>query len=194
MSPDKKSYLEPGKKSNLTEKNKDLLAKIESLQNETRSLKASIDEMKEESGRNKSLNMSSHDLDDSRSEVMSTSTVSRVEEQSRMKDVEDSFEDRYSKLKLIAIKLKKKVADQDKIIKELEAGRKEKRVEDDASNTLKEKLTTLTKNFNNLQSQYDEAVDKLEASNLELKTLKKDLEASIADNVNNKQKSEESGL
>ena len=53
-------------------------------------------------------NSSAAEQEDGRSEMMSTSTVSRVEEQSRMKDVEDSFEDRYSKLKLIAIKLKKK--------------------------------------------------------------------------------------
>ena len=50
----------------------------------------------------------------------------------------------------------------------------------------------MTKNFNNLQAQYDETVDRLESCSLELKTLKKDLEASIADNVNHKQRSEES--
>ena len=58
--------------------------------------------------------------DDSRSEIMSTSTISRVEESSRMADLESSFEDRYSKLKIIAIKLKKKAHEQEKQIKELQ--------------------------------------------------------------------------
>ena len=56
------------------------------------------------------------DNDESRSEAMSTSIVSKVEESNRMRDVENSFEDRYSKFKLVAIK-KKKVVDQEKIIK-----------------------------------------------------------------------------
>ena len=52
---------------------------------------------------------------------MSTSTyVSRAEEMSRMKDLEDSFEDRYGKLKQIALKYKKKMAEQSKIIEELQ--------------------------------------------------------------------------
>ena len=151
-------------------------------------LMKTIEELKEEASKNKSLNSSGQDLDDSRSEVMSTSTVSRVEEVNRMKDIEDSFEDRYNKLKLIAIKLKKKVADQDRLIKELQAS---KVGEQDTENQ-KEKIASLTKNFGNLQQQYDEAMDKHDSCVAELKTLKKDLEASIAENILNKQKSEES--
>ena len=49
---------------------------------------------------------------ESQSEVMSTSTVSKAEEIHRMKDVEDSLEDRYNKLKMLALKMKKKMADQ----------------------------------------------------------------------------------
>ena len=137
-------------------------------------------------------NSSAAEQEDGRSEMMSTSTVSRVEEVNRMKDVEDSFEERYSKLKLIAIKLKKKVADQDKIIKELESSKREKTAEEDSgTGALKERVATLTKNFSNLQLQYDEAVDKLDSSNAEMKTLKKDLEASITENIAAKQRSEE---
>ena len=135
-----------------------------------------------------SSNSNSHDIDDSRSEVMSTSTVSRVEESNRMKDIEDSFEDRYHKLKLIAIKLKKKAADQDKIIKEFQAGKNG----EDRTGSLKEKNATLTKNFGSLQHQYDEAVDRLDSSGAELKELRKDLEASISENISGKQRSEES--
>jgi hypothetical protein len=43
---------------------------------------------------------------------MSTSTISKVEEVNRMADIEATFEDRYAKLKLVAIKLKKKTVDQ----------------------------------------------------------------------------------
>lgn len=43
---------------------------------------------------------------------MSTSTVSKVEEIHRMKDVEDSLEDRYNKLKMLAVKMKRKIAEQ----------------------------------------------------------------------------------
>ena len=141
--------------------------------------------------RSVSLNTSGgQDLDDSRSEVMSTSTVSRAEEFNRMKDVEDSFEERYSKLKLIAIKLKKKVADQDKTIKELQS--KAGADGDNNSAGLRDKVTTLNKNFNILQSQYDEAIDKLDNSNKEIKTLKKDLEQSINDHMDVKKQNEES--
>jgi len=132
------------------------------------------------------------ETDDSRSEAMSTSTVSRVEESNRMRDVEDSFEDRYSKLKLIAIKLKKKAVDQEKIIKDLQSRNSKASKTEEGDSGIKEKITSLTKNFNNLQSQYDSAVDKLENIEAEAKTLKKDLEASLSECLASKQKSEES--
>jgi chromosome segregation ATPase len=103
------------------------------------------------------LNNSSQQLlDDSRSEAMSTSTVSRAEELSRMKDIEDSFEDRYAKLKLVAIKLKKKVADQAKLIGELESSSGSVRAKEPepsaTSSQLKDKLTAVTNNFSRLQA------------------------------------------
>merc|ERR1712106_176589 len=170
-----------------------LKAQLEASKSEVAKITKCLEETKEESSKSKSLNSTLPDNDDSRSEVMSTSTVSRAENMDRMRDVEDSFEDRYSKLKLIAIKLKKKVGDQEKIIKELEA-KKTRAVKSDVgdSNGLKEKMASLTKNFNNLQSQYDAAVDKLENVEAEAKTLRKDLEASLVECLASKQKSEES--
>lgn len=44
-------------------------------------------------------------------EDMSTSTISKAEEHSRMKDLDDTFEDKYSKLRIFALKLKKKLND-----------------------------------------------------------------------------------
>lgn len=49
---------------------------------------------------------------ETQSEAMSTSTVSKAEEIHRMKDVEDSLEDRYNKLKMLAVRMKKKMAEQ----------------------------------------------------------------------------------
>lgn len=56
---------------------------------------------------------------ENQNEAMSTSTVSKAEEIHRMKDVEDSLEERYHKLKSLAVKLKKKVADQNSEITKL---------------------------------------------------------------------------
>jgi len=137
-------------------------------------------------------NSSAAEQEDGRSEMMSTSTVSRVEEHSRMKDVEDSFEDRYSKLKLIAIKLKKKCGEQAKIIQELQNSRKAKAEEDlSGGNVNKDKVASLTKNFELLQGQYDTVVDKLESTEAEVKQLTKDLEASLAECLSSKQRAEE---
>lgn len=55
---------------------------------------------------------------ETQSEVMSTSTVSKVEEIHRMKDVEDSLEDRYNKLKMLAVRMKKKIAEQNTQLQE----------------------------------------------------------------------------
>ncbi|CAH2229924.1 jg24533 [Pararge aegeria aegeria] len=42
-------------------------------------------------------------------EDMSTSTISRAEENTRMKDLDETFEDKYTKLRMFALKLKKKL-------------------------------------------------------------------------------------
>lgn len=49
---------------------------------------------------------------ETQSEMMSTSTVSKAEEIHRMKDVEDSLEDRYNKLKMLAVRMKRKISEQ----------------------------------------------------------------------------------
>lgn len=133
-----------------------------------------------------SMNSSAQELDESRSEIMSTSTVSRAEEFSRMKDVEDSFEDRYSKLKLVAIKLKKKVNEQTKIIEELERMKSKPKPESEPTG-MKDKIATLTKNFTQLQSEYDQAVDKIDYLEKKVKDLTKDLETMMTESMTNKQ-------
>ena len=99
---------------------------MEVLSRTCNNLREEIASMKTENMNNSS---GATEQDDGRSEMMSTSTVSRVEEQNRMRDVEDSFEDRYSKLKLIAIKLKKKCGEQAKTIQELQSSKKVEKLE-----------------------------------------------------------------
>lgn len=50
------------------------------------------------------------------SEIASISTVSRAEEIHRMKDVEDSLEERYNRLKTLAVKMKRKIAELTSVI------------------------------------------------------------------------------
>ena len=92
------------------------VTKLEDCKYEISKMTKQIEDMRDELTKPRGL-----DNDESRSEAMSTSIVSKVEESNRMRDVEDSFEDKYSKFKLVAIKLKKKVVDQGKIIKELQS-------------------------------------------------------------------------
>jgi len=150
-----------------------------------------------------SLNQSSSSVaenDDSRSEIMSTSTVSRADEVNRMRDIEDSFEDRYARLRLVAIKLKKKVGDQAKVISELEkaktgltGGTPAAAANSAETAGLKDKVATFSKNFANLQSEYDQAVDKIDALEKTVKALTRDLETTMTESINNKQSALDSG-
>lgn len=105
---------------------------------------------------------------DAQSDVMSTSTISRAEESARMRDVDDSFEEKYNKLRSLAVKLKKKVAEQTLQLQKFENER--------------ETLTT-GKNLQSLQAEYDRLLDQMEAERqgtqqreAELKDLKEQLE------------------
>jgi hypothetical protein len=172
------------------------MAKLESKQEEAAWLARECEELREAALRNTSLNTSqaAGEQDDGRSEAMSNSTVSKVEELNRMKDVEDSFEDRYSKLKLIAIKLKKKCGEQAKQLQELE-GRKVRGAEEggEPGNGQKDKVASLTRNFTQLQGQYDSVVDRLETSEAAGRQQGRDLEAALAESLATKQRAEEAG-
>lgn len=48
---------------------------------------------------------------ETQTEATSTSTVSKAEEIHRMKDVEDSLEERYNKLKKLAVNMKRKISE-----------------------------------------------------------------------------------
>jgi chromosome segregation ATPase len=108
---------------------------------------------------------------------MSTSTVSRVEEHSRMADVEATFEDRYARLKLVALKLKKRTVDQESKIKELmsEAGGNAK-------------ISMLSQNCVSLQKRCDELADVVDEQRSSLIATGKDLEAKVTEYAEAKQK------
>ncbi|XP_052737283.1 GRIP and coiled-coil domain-containing protein 2 [Bicyclus anynana] len=62
--------------------------------------------LKEDLDRMKQQTCTSTDLPN---EDMSTSTISRAEENARMKDLDETFEEKYTKLRMFALKLKKKL-------------------------------------------------------------------------------------
>ncbi|XP_058824692.1 GRIP and coiled-coil domain-containing protein 2 isoform X2 [Topomyia yanbarensis] len=105
---------------------------------------------------------------DAQSDAMSTSTISRAEECARMREIDDSFEEKYNKLRSLAVRLKKKVAEQTVLLQKYE---KEK------------EPVTLGKNLQSLQAEYDKLLDELEAerkgkeqSEVELGTLSEQLD------------------
>ncbi|XP_065083245.1 GRIP and coiled-coil domain-containing protein 2 [Ochlerotatus camptorhynchus] len=85
---------------------------------------------------------------DAQSDVMSTSTISRAEESARMREIDDSFEEKYNKLRSLAVKLKKKVAEQTIQLQKFEKERETQAV---------------GKNFQSLQAEYDRVLDQMEA-------------------------------
>lgn len=57
---------------------------------------------------------------DAQSDVLSTSTISRAEELSRLRELDDGYEEKYNKLRALAAKLKKKLHEQTQQIKTME--------------------------------------------------------------------------
>ncbi|XP_066156612.1 GRIP and coiled-coil domain-containing protein 2 [Euwallacea fornicatus] len=98
------------------------------------------------------LKETSYETSYAESENMSTSTISRSEEASRLKDLEGSWEERYGKLRTLAIKLKAKIRDQVNII-----GQSQRENED-----LMKKQSNNVKTIHNLQNQIDELQDNLD--------------------------------
>lgn len=107
------------------------------------------------------MNMS---FGENQSEIISTSTISRAEESSRLRELEDSFEEKYHKLRLLAVKLKKKVSDQTLQLQKYESD------EAIAGNSLK--LGTIqAKGLQSLQQENDKLLDEIELLKVENKKL-----------------------
>ncbi|XP_005185924.2 GRIP and coiled-coil domain-containing protein 2 [Musca domestica] len=113
------------------------------------------------------------DVLDNQSEVLSTSTISRADELQRLKDVEDSFEEKYNKLRAIAAKLKKKLQDEVSVKQDLEREIDQmKSNENEASTQIKD----LQKRIDDLDMQLLEKQklnDTLKSENQKLKSSRK---------------------
>lgn len=113
---------------------------------------------------------------DTNNEQLSTSTVSRVEEMARMRDIDDSFEEKYNRLRAVAVKLKKKVAEQSKVLVDLESKNNRNSDEEVQITSKLGNIEVQVRNLQSLQSDNDRLQDKLEAIELE----RKELNATVA--------------
>ncbi|KAL0281276.1 UNVERIFIED_CONTAM: hypothetical protein PYX00_002312 [Menopon gallinae] len=180
--------------SKLSEKKKkinQLFEELEQTKSDLENKEKAIKEMEEEIWKLKNS--------DPHGETLSSSTISRVDEAARLMDVEESFEERYSKLKNIAAKLKKKVTDQQKQLEEERSKSISKTDELQAkiSNMQSQikSLMNLVPEYERLQDEYEEeqknksqmkkvldsANEKIDALKQEVEDLKKEKEKLLND-------------
>ncbi|XP_053601866.1 GRIP and coiled-coil domain-containing protein 2 isoform X2 [Plodia interpunctella] len=126
-------------------------------------------------------------------EDMSTSTISKAEEQSRMKDLDETFEEKYTKLRIFALKLKKKLNetttqlqnvehDKAKLEKLLQENGTKQSVSCDAVDGVKEEIGDLQAKVTTLTEAAELAEKKtaeLEIIQAELESISKQLAAEI---------------
>ncbi|KAK3915376.1 GRIP and coiled-coil domain-containing protein 2 [Frankliniella fusca] len=116
-------------------------------------------------------------------EISSTFSLSRAEEMSRMKDLEDSFEDKYTKLRVVAVKLKKRVTD---LTQTLETERSKATAEKLELQTKLSQLAAHAKTVQTLQSEVDRLQDLLEEQKRAQQQLNKDLESAVKEAASKK--------
>lgn len=134
--------------------NTELLQVKEELKNLQESLREKDLNIKQLEHENEQLKETHYNTTDT--DVLSTSTISKTEEYSRLKDVEDSFEDRYSKLKLLAVKMKKRIAELNQTLETERSKISSERTE------FQEKITSMSiavKNAQKLQELFDQSLD-----------------------------------
>lgn len=129
----------------ISDKNNDNNDEIIQLKNEIEILKEKL---------NQNIDSANADV-----ETMSTSTISRNDEMNRLKDLEGSWEERYGKLRTLAIKLKGK-------IRELNNNSTQQQNENEE---LQKKLSVNIKTIQNVQSKCDSLEDELDKSKKECK-------------------------
>ncbi|BES95286.1 GRIP domain [Nesidiocoris tenuis] len=135
------------------ERNK-ALADLKDKEDKLAAAESSVKELESELSRLKELKESAPENDS-----LSTSTISRTEEHMRFKEVDDSIEEKYVKLRQVAVKLKKKSSE---LTQTLEQERS-KFTNDRAELVDKiQHLSTVAKNAQKVQESYDKALDELE--------------------------------
>ncbi|XP_026278233.1 GRIP and coiled-coil domain-containing protein 2 [Frankliniella occidentalis] len=122
-------------------------------------------------------------IDSTNTEISSTFSLSRAEEMTRMKDLEDSFEDKYTKLRVVAVKLKKRVTD---ITQTLENERLKSATEKSELQSKLAQLASHGKTVQTLQAEVDRLQDLLEDQKRIQQQLSKDLESAVKEAASKK--------
>ncbi|XP_046989493.1 GRIP and coiled-coil domain-containing protein 2 [Schistocerca americana] len=120
-------------------------------------------------------------VDVARSEVTSNSTISKTEEQARLKDLEDTFEERYTKLRTVAVRLKKRVAELTAHLTQLEAERNKLLTDKQELQACVTQMSAQAKHLQTLQQEYDKLQDTLEQQKAEMSKAKKNQDTALAD-------------
>ena len=126
--------------------------------------------------------------EDTQSEAMSTSTLSKADESNRFKELDSSFEEENKKLKMYALRQKKKLLE---LVKELDVKRKENSnlmSEKEQFQQEKEKLSVHKKNLNSYISANDKLQDEIDTLKSEKKKIKIELDSAVE--LNSKSKEE----
>ncbi|KAF4528757.1 hypothetical protein B566_EDAN017298 [Ephemera danica] len=138
-------------------------------------------ELEELSNKNKELLSANQSLREKLAELerereecdgASVSTVSRTEDSARLRDVEESFEDRYTKLRAVAVKLKQKCQDQAGVLTKVLSERTE--LQNKLAACCKDR-DALAKNLQSMQAACDAATDESEAAQGKVQQCNKEL-------------------
>ncbi|ETN66164.1 paraflagellar rod protein [Anopheles darlingi] len=149
-----------------------LKQKVEQLQQSVVEKEAELERQREELATMKDRSNISFDA---QSDVMSTSTISRVEDVARMRELDEGFEEKYIKLRSLALKLKKKVAEQTVLLQKYEQESSSSGVPAVEESTAS--LATANKNIQTLQAENDRLQDELEVVRKEAEKLREEVES-----------------
>lgn len=149
------------KLNKFSEDNKLALQEINRLQNSLRENESHIKQLTVEI----TALRSQWENHEAQSEALSTSTISRAEELQRLREVDESFEEKYNKLRSLAVKMKKKSHEQSLSIADLEKQIAESKIKVAESN---EKITYL-------ESERDSLQNELKTCQIQIETLKNEV-------------------
>uniref|UniRef100_A0A0A9YCF3 GRIP and coiled-coil domain-containing protein 2 n=1 Tax=Lygus hesperus TaxID=30085 RepID=A0A0A9YCF3_LYGHE len=137
----------------LAEEQNKLKSELKSKEEKLSSNETVVKDLEMELSRLRELKEPTHESD-----VLSTSTISRTEDQMRFKEVDDSIEEKYLKLRHVAVRLKKRVSELTQALEQ------EKNKSTDKSEILEkmQHLTSAAKNAQKVQESYDKTLDELE--------------------------------
>jgi len=163
---------EKGKLQLLEECKELLTSKVKKLQDDLAALDEKGSQNKELQDQIAALKERIAELERDECEAGSVSTVSRAEDTARLKDVEESFEDRYTKLKAVAVKMKQKCQEQAGLLTKLATEKSE--IQTKMTTAMKER-DNLARNLQSMQAACDKSADDAEGAREKLKANEKQL-------------------